>query len=185
MNPARLQVRAIRPTEFRELAAPVEAVTSATALLDEQMIDRVVDRARRAPGGRARILLHRSIDESLHEMLIALPRTSCDVPHKNFKSGKSFHIVRGRMVVMMFSEDGARVTPCLIEHGSRTKPCMIRLNTPCFHTIIPLDEHAVFVETVMGPFTGNEFAAWSPTDMTTGPGLAFAEKLRQMAAEQA
>jgi hypothetical protein len=40
---------------------------------------------------------------------------------------------------------------------------MIRLNQPYWHTIIPLTEHLAFIESIIGPFTGNQFAPWAPS----------------------
>jgi cupin fold WbuC family metalloprotein len=170
------------PNEIRLTSQAVAAATAPLLHVDDTMIDDVITRARSAERRRSRLLLHRSPDELLHEMIIALPRDSCDIPHKNFRSGKSFHVLRGGMTVMVFSDDGTTVTPLFAEAAGRRMPSLVRLNDPYFHTIIPMSDYVVFVETNMGPFTGNEFAPWSPTDMTTGDGLRFAETLRAVAA---
>ena len=148
--------------EFAELSAAVEVAISPFVVVDEALIDRTIARARNAPHRRARVLLHPGQEDSLHEMLIALPRESCDVPHINFKSGKSFHIVRGEMAVMLFADDGNEVQPCRLG-ALPTNACrMVRLNRSYWHTIIPLSDYVVFIETIIGPFTGNRFAEWSP-----------------------
>jgi len=172
------------PSEVRLTSQAVAAATGSLFCLNGTMIDDVITRARSAERRRSRLLLHRSPDELLHEMIIALPRDSCDIPHKNFRSGKSFHVLRGRMTVMVFSDDGTTLTPLYAEAGGGGAASLVRLNDSYFHTIIPMSDYVVFVETNMGPFTGNEFAPWSPTDMTTGEGLRFAETLRAVAAAQ-
>jgi cupin fold WbuC family metalloprotein len=167
--------------ELRELSSAVEAATSPIVLLDRALIERVIARAKVAPRRRDRVLLHRSAEESLHEMLIALPRESCDIPHMNFRSGKSFHVVHGSMVVMVFSDDGSSVTPYRADTDSCTAAKMVRLNDPYYHTIISLTDYVVFVETNMGPFTGNKFAPWAPLDMDSEAGRQFVEGLREIA----
>jgi cupin fold WbuC family metalloprotein len=149
-------------SDFCELSAAVEVATNPFVVVNEVLIDRTIVRARNAPQRRARVLLHRGQEDSLHEMLIALPRDSCDVPHINFKSGKSFHIVRGEMAVMLFADDGSEVLPCRLGASSADSRRMVRLNQPHWHTIIPLTDYVVFIETIIGPFTGNQFANWAP-----------------------
>ena len=181
-----MSLTVVRPAanEIRVTNQAVAAASGPLFCLNDAMIDDVIARAKSAERRRSRLLLHRSPDELLHEMIIALPRESCDIPHKNFRSGKSFHVLRGRMTVMVFSEDGATVTPLYAEAGDRGAPSLVRLNHSYFHTIIPMSDYVAFIETNMGPFTGNEIAPWSPTDMTGGEGLRFAETLRAIAAAQ-
>lgn len=165
--------------ELEEINPAVVKASNPVVVVDERLIDEVVNRARQAPKGRARALLHLSQDDSLHEMVIALPQDSCDVPHINFKSGKSFHLVRGEMVVMIFSDDGQKVTPVRLGGDSERK--MVRLNHPYWHTIIPLTDYAVFIETIIGPFSGNRFAEWSPLPADTIPWSSFVGTLRNFA----
>jgi len=147
---------------MEDLGPAVVQAVGQIVTVDSQLIKDTIERARLAPHGRARVLLHPNRDDSLHEMLIALPRTSCDVPHINFKSGKSFHIVEGKMALMTFSPDGRRVTAHVLASSDAEGGRMARLNTPYWHTIIPLTDYAVFIETIMGPFVGNRFAPWVP-----------------------
>lgn len=167
---------------FKELSAAVEMATSPFVVVDEALIDRTIERARQAPQRRARVLLHPGQEDSLHEMVIALPRESCDVPHINFKSGKSFHVVRGEMAVMIFADDGSEVTPCRLGEGMSARGRMVRLNRPYWHTIIPLSDYVVFIETIIGPFAGNRFAEWAPQPEDTAPWSEFAYSLRGIAA---
>ncbi|OQA34725.1 MAG: hypothetical protein BWY57_00287 [Betaproteobacteria bacterium ADurb.Bin341] len=168
---------------LREISVAVEVADSPFVLVGEMLIDRTVARAQRAPQRRARVLLHPGQEDSLHEMLIALPRESCDVPHINFKSGKSFHVVRGEMAVMIFSDDGSEVTPCRLGAGTTAPSRMVRLNRPSWHTIIPLSDYVVFIETIIGPFTGNRFAEWAPSPDDKLNWTVFSESLQRIAAD--
>jgi cupin fold WbuC family metalloprotein len=171
-------------SEFAELSAAVEVATSPFVVVDEALIDRTIARARNSPHRRARVLLHPGQEDSLHEMLIALPRESCDIPHINFKSGKSFHIVRGEMAVMLFPDDGSEVLPCRLGASPTDPRRMVRLNKPTWHTIIPMSDYVVFIETIIGPFTGNRFAEWASNTNSAG-WERFVASLRAIATSDA
>jgi hypothetical protein len=71
--------RGVSTSVFETAADPV------TVFPDD--IVALVNAARLAPSGRARLLLHDGKDDKLHEMVIALPSDSCDHPHINFNRG--------------------------------------------------------------------------------------------------
>lgn len=165
--------------EFEEINQAVVKASGPVVVVDDRLIDEVVTRARQAPKKRARALLHPSQDDSLHEMVIALPQDSCDVPHINYKSGKSFHLVQGEMAVMIFSDDGQKVTS--VRLGGDSDRRLVRLNRPYWHTIIPLTDYAVFIETIIGPFSGNRFAEWAPLPEDAVNWPSFVRTLREFA----
>lgn len=151
----------------------------------DQDIAALIDAAKQSPSGRARILLHTGAEDSLHEMVIALPKTSCDHPHINYKSGKSFMALSGRFAVMRFSEDGRAIETYVLSAGPWSGKRMVRLRAAAWHTIIPLDGDTVFLETILGPFTGNYFAEWFPAESCPKERHAFADRLRQIARKEA
>jgi cupin fold WbuC family metalloprotein len=145
-------------------------------------IAELIAAARQAPMGRARLLLHPDREDTLHEMVIALPPDSCDHPHINSKSGKSFLALSGQFAVMVFSEDGADIRPIILSADSRWPGARLaRLRRPAWHTIIPLAGDTVFLETIIGPFTGNQFAPWFPDIDRADERNVCSEKLRRLA----
>jgi cupin fold WbuC family metalloprotein len=141
----------------------------------------LIEAARLAPEGRARLILHPTREDSLHEMVIALPPDSCDHPHINFKSGKSFLALSGQFALICFSDDGSWIKPVVLSAedclpGAR----MARLRKPAWHTIIPLAGDTVFLESIIGPFEGNKFAAWFPDANQPREHEAWIEKLRKI-----
>lgn len=148
---------------FRPSGPSVFETESDPITIGREQVVALIAEARKQPNGRARLLLHPDREDSLHEMVIALPPTSCDHPHINYKSGKSFTALSGQFAVMCFSEDGTTVTPIVLSAGLWSGAALARLRRPTWHTIIPLQGDTVFVETVIGPFTGNFFAEWFPT----------------------
>ncbi|EFL89528.1 WbuC family cupin fold metalloprotein [Ahrensia sp. R2A130] len=146
-----------------------------------QAVAAVCTAAKLAPNGRARLILHHGADDILHEMIIALPPTSCDHPHINFRSGKSFMALSGRFAVMRFTDEGDLLPPVILDAAGKNAAIMMRLRTPVWHTIIPLEGEVAFLETNSGPFTGNFFAEWFPAE--DGEREVYTENLRRAARE--
>jgi cupin fold WbuC family metalloprotein len=145
-------------------------------------IKALVESARLAPQGRARLILHATREDSLHEMVIALPPDSCDHPHINFKSGKSFLALSGQFAVICFSDDGSEIKSVVLSAEDRWSGArMVRLRNAAWHTIIPLAGQTVFLETIMGPFEGNQFARWFPEESQPREREEWVEKLRTIA----
>lgn len=165
---------------FGKINSAVDVALTPVVRVNQKLIKRVVKRAKLASAGRARVLLHLGRNDTLHEMLIALPKRSCDVPHINFKSGKSFHVLQGEMSLIIFSLKGKKAKCVKIGARTSSRCFMVRLNKPFWHTIIPHTKTVVFIETILGPFTGNRFATWCPKKNSQG-WKTFADSLRRMA----
>jgi cupin fold WbuC family metalloprotein len=166
------------PSVFETAADPATVSSADIAAL--------VIAARSAPNGRARLILHTDINDNLHEMVVALPPKSCDHPHINFKSGKSFLALSGQFAVMRCSEDGSDIRAVVLSAESRwTGARLTRLRAPAWHTIIPLAGDTVFLETIIGPFTGNRFADWFPETARPQAREEWTAKLRAIARETA
>ena len=167
---------------FRGIAPAVFETEADPVVVSTDDITELIAAARQAPAGRARLILHPDREDTLHEMVIALPPDSCDHPHINFKSGKSFLALSGQFAVMVFSDDGSDVRSSVLSANSRWPGARLaRLRKPAWHTIIPLAGDTVFLETIVGPFTGNRFAPWFPHVDRTEQRTAWNEKLRRMA----
>jgi cupin fold WbuC family metalloprotein len=55
---------------------------------------------------RARICAHKTNDDALHEMLIAISAKSYIHPHKHLGKSESFHIIDGLVDVVVFDDQG-------------------------------------------------------------------------------
>jgi cupin fold WbuC family metalloprotein len=175
-------VRGVTAGTFHKVTAAVFETEADPVVVSASDIDALIESARRAPQGRARLILHAGRDDSLHEMVIALPADSCDHPHINFKSGKSFLALSGQFALICFSDDGSKIEPVVLSAESRWPGArMARLRKPAWHTIIPLDGDTVFLESIMGPFEGNRFAPWFPEANQPGEREIWIEKLRKTA----
>jgi cupin fold WbuC family metalloprotein len=144
-------------------------------------IRQLVTAAQAAPSGRARLILHTNRNDDLHEMIVALPPDSCDHPHVNFQSGKSFFALSGQFALIWCADDGSKFHPIILSAGPHQGNRMVRLRKPVWHTIIPLNGDTVFLETIRGPFVGNCYAPWFPAASRVEERKAFVEKLRGIA----
>jgi cupin fold WbuC family metalloprotein len=169
---------ATTPSVFETHADPV--------LVSQADMELLIGAARSAPNKRARLILHGDRQDSLHEMVIALPMDSCDHPHTNYKSGKSFLALSGQFAVVYFSDDGVIAKPIVLSaNADRAGDRMVRFRRPTWHTIVPLAGDTVLLETVIGPFEGNRFAPWFPGEDRPAERQIWATKLRALSTDAA
>lgn len=112
--------------------------------------------------GQCRLLLHGDRDEILHEMVIAVVGQPYIRPHINERGAKSFHLLRGEMMVVVFENEGS-INHCTALSGEGSEgDFLFRLSKPMFHTIIPMTESVIFIETALGPHRKTRYADWAP-----------------------
>lgn len=171
----------LEDTGFVEVTPGVFETKHDPATVSTEQVKNLVRASQSTPRGRARLMLHGDRSDGLHEMVIVLPRTSCDHPHINFKSGKSFLALSGQFALIQFSDDGSQIETHILTGDNRWSGArMLRLRQPAWHTIIPLEGDTVFVETILGPFEGNRFAPWFPEQ--EGPSRTeWVDRLRRTA----
>lgn len=169
---------------FREISPEVFETSDDPAFFGQEHIAALIEHARTAPRGRARLLLHASREDSLHEMVIALPSSNFDHPHINYKSGKSFLALSGQFALICFSDDGTTARSVVLSTGPWPGLLMAHLRHPTWHTIVPLQGNIVLLETIIGPFTGNKFASWFP-EPDNKSRAEFVERVRQQAHDAA
>lgn len=131
--------------------------------LEFDAIGRLKELADASPLKRARICLHKSSDESLHEMLIVLARGVYIRPHRHINKTESFHLVEGRATVLFFDDSG-NVTERVRLARSPRSTFIYRIAAPVFHTQIVQSKHLVFYEVTRGPWlpSETEYASWAP-----------------------
>src|SRR5258706_3488187 len=129
-------------------------------------ISELKKRAVQSPLGRSRICAHKKDDDPMHEMLIALYRSTYIRPHKHLVKSESFHIIEGRLQVVLFGDAGDISEVIQMGELSSDLSFYYRLAEPMFHTLIIQSDLVVIHETTNGPFRREDtiFAPWSPED---------------------
>jgi cupin fold WbuC family metalloprotein len=131
-----------------------------------EWIERLKAIALKSPMRRARFCLHRSDNDLLHEMIIALAHDCIFRPHKHEAKSESYHMICGRMIFIMFMDDGTPMHAALLVPPSQQGTICFRISDPIYHAVLPLDEVVVYQETTSGPFRPGEakVAPWAPAE---------------------
>ena len=168
---------------FREVELGVfyPSSESLRVALGDAEVAMVRERAQHVPRGRARICAHRSPDDPLHEMLIALLAGGYVRPHRHRGRGESFHVVEGEATLVVFDEQGRATSRVELGLGPG-KTRLHRMNAPEFHTVIVSRGCFVVHEVTLGPFRpgSTEVAPWAPAEDDVDAIAAFMESLRAM-----
>jgi len=128
---------------------------------------------------RVRICAHPDVDDSLHEMLIAHTKGAYVRPHKHQNKSESFHIIEGKLAVIIFNEDGSIAEVIKMTEPQSNGFFYYRLSASYFHTVIPLSDFVVFHETTNGPFKREDtlFPAWAPPEEDSEASKRFLQNI--------
>ena len=126
----------------------------------------VKEQARKSQRGRARICAHRSNDEPLHEMIIAISSASYIRPHRHIDKAESFHVVEGSVDVAVFDEDGTVIDVIELGEPGSGRDFYYRLSDSAFHTLLIRSDLLVIHEVINGPFDPSRtiFAPFAPSE---------------------
>ena len=94
-----------------------------------------------------RICLHKGASDKHHDMIILQQKKNFYLPHKHLRKGETYHIIKGKMLCVLFYSNGKIKSKCVIKKNDiyRTP-----LNT--FHTMIPTTKYVIYHESKMGHF---------------------------------
>ncbi len=137
---------------------------------------------------RARICAHKTNDDALHEMVIAISAASYIHPHKHVDKSESFHIVEGEVDVAVFDDAGAIVDVIELGGIGSGRKFYYRLSESAFHTLLIRTEFLIVHEvtngpfdrdrTVLAPFAPSEDQADQARDYMKGVADAVAQHLK-------
>lgn len=120
--------------------------------LGEEEASFLKSQAMRSPRCRARICVHKSNGDALHEMLIAISSQSYIHPHKHIAKSESFHIVEGSVDVIIFDDTGDITNIIKMGAPGSGRSYFYRLCEARFHTMIIHSNILVVHEVTNGPF---------------------------------
>ena len=133
---------------------------------------------------RARICAHKTDEDALHEMLIAISAKSYIHPHKHLSKSESFHIVYGVVDVVVFDDLGEIIE--IIELGDvlSGRNFYYRLSESAFHTLLIRTDFLVVHEVTNGPFLRERtvLADFAPPEEQVTEAGAYISKIAERAA---
>ena len=131
-------------------------------IVSKEIIDEMLDISGTSGGMDIRLCLHDGPEAAQHDMVVAEQRKNYYQPHKHPAKSDVIHVMRGKMLVITFNNDGAVLDAAELGEG---EICPVPINT--YHTGIPTTDIVVYHENKPGPFVGPAetiFPTWAPED---------------------
>lgn len=116
---------------------------------------------------RARLCLHHTDADPLHEMIIVFHRDAVIRPHRHSTKTESYHMIFGELDIILFDSVGAPARLISMGDFASGKTHVYRMSRPMWHSVIIRSEFAAIHEVTNGPFRveENEFAPWAPENL--------------------
>lgn len=149
--------------------------------IGEEEIAFLKERAAVSDRQRARICAHKSPDDPLHEMFIAMTSLSYVRPHRHRAKSESFHVVEGRVDVVLL-EDSGDISGVVELGAAGTGRCRYyRLEESRFHTLLIRSDLLVLHEVTNGPFDRRltEYASFAPEESDHAAAAAYRVRIAE------
>ena len=110
----------------------------------------------------ARISMHSSSDNLLHNMIIMQQKGTYNRPHKHPQKAEAYHLIYGEEIIIIFNSQGDVIDKCFM---SLQNHIIYRFEKDLFHMSIPISDMVIFHESKIGPFVrkgDSVFPDWAP-----------------------
>ena len=104
-----------------------------------------------------RICMHKNTSDRHHDMIILQQKKIFYLPHKHLNKGETYHIIKGKMMCVLFYNNGKIKSKYII---SKNEIFRTPLNT--FHTMVPLTNYVIYHESKTGPFLKKSDSIFPP-----------------------
>ena len=164
---------------LRKINDEVFIASDTIVKLGSEEIAFLKQQARTSPRRRARICAHKSNEDPLHEMVIAISCASYIHPHKHLGKSESFHIVEGEVDVVVFDDAGAVVDVIALGAMGSGRRFYYRLSESAFHTLLIRTDFLVVHEVTNGPFDQDRsvLAPFAPPEDQADAARAYMAKV--------
>jgi cupin fold WbuC family metalloprotein len=137
--------------------------------LNRELIQDLVERARRSPRLRTNHNFHSSMEDNPHRFLNVLVKGTYIAPHRHLHPPKAeaFLVLEGEVAFFIFDDEGRLVRSEVVGRD----PVGIDLPAGVWHTLAAVTDHAVCYEVKPGPYqaaTDKDFAPWAPREGEPG-----------------
>ena len=140
-------------------------------IIDQQLLNSITAQAQENPRLRKNYNLHPADDFCCHRLLNAIEPESYIRPHRHLDPVKdeTFVIIRGRLGVIMFDDQGTATQTVVLDHEGDA--IIADIPHGVYHTAVSLVQGTIFFEAKAGPYkplSEAEKAHWSPEDGDPG-----------------
>ena len=134
--------------------------------IDKSWINRIKILAKKNHSGKYRTCIHKSEQDSLHEMLIVHTSGAYVRPHKHRTNSESLQIIEGDATAIIFNNDGSINQAFKVGAPDSNNTFYYKMDNNIFHMLLIASNFLVFKETTKGPFNRNNtiFPKWAPND---------------------
>lgn len=152
--------------------------------LGDEEIEFLKRQAQASPRRRARICAHKTNEDPLHEMVIAISASSYIHPHRHLDKSESFHIVDGEVDVAVFDDEGRVIDVIQLGRPGSGRNFYYRLSRSAFHTLLIRTDFLVVHEVTNGPFARDKtvLAPFAPTEERAEEANAYMERVAESVA---
>ncbi|MSN26624.1 MAG: cupin fold metalloprotein, WbuC family [Geobacter sp.] len=136
-------------------------------IVNSELLDQISSEALSSPRLRKNHNIHRCDESRCHRLLNAIEPGSYIRPHRHLDPEKdeAFILMKGRLGVITFSDDGTVAETVLLSHSGGNLAADIPYGI--YHAAVSLEAGTVFYEAKAGPYLPldeSEVAHWSPVD---------------------
>jgi cupin fold WbuC family metalloprotein len=135
--------------------------------ISQPLLDSVSAAAQSSARQRKNFNFHQRDDDICHRMLNALEPGTYIPPHchRDETKGESIVILRGKIGLLIFSDDGELAQRFTLEPNGETLG--VDISPGVIHSLIALETNSVFFESKAGPYVplaDNERVNWAPAE---------------------
>lgn len=139
-------------------------------VFDKKTLNDLCMEASTSPRKRKNLNLHPTLEDPVQKLFIAMQKDSYVRPHRHPQKEKTelFLSVQGKLAALIFNNDGTIAER--IEFSANGDAVGAEIKPDTWHTIIALEDSAVFFEVKQGPYTmlsDKDFASWAPEENTS------------------
>lgn len=151
--------------------------------INQDFLQKTSDQAKISPRKRMNYNYHLTYEDGFQRFLNAMEPGSYIRPHKheNPDRDEAFIALRGKMLIIVFNNDGSIKNHCIISPGGENVGVEIPART--FHTVLSLEENSVAYEAKEGPYIPKNdinSAPWSPPEGTPEAEIYLKHLLQQL-----
>ncbi len=139
--------------------------------IDKTLIDPLLKAGGESPRKRKNYNFHPEASDPMHRMLHASNTGTYVQPHKHENPDKTeaFVILKGKVVVIEFDDEGNITDHIIMQAGSENYG--VELPPRAWHMLITLEDNSLFYEVKNGPWDPSDdkfFAPWAPKEGEEG-----------------